>query len=57
MRYDYLNSIPFERKFMPLSCLHPFGTFETPKEPALNNPLLSPPSSDKICLLGTDEIR
>ncbi|WQX38914.1 ATP-binding protein [Helicobacter pylori] len=37
---------------MPLSCLHPFGPFETPKEPALNNPLLSPPSSDKICLLG-----
>ncbi|WP_198513882.1 ATP-binding protein [Helicobacter pylori] len=37
---------------MPLSCLHPFGPFETPKEPALNNPLLNPPSSDKICLLG-----
>ncbi|MGL2700675.1 ATP-binding protein [Helicobacter pylori] len=37
---------------MPLSCLHPFGPFETPKEPALNNPLSSPPSSDKICLLG-----
>ncbi|WRD22767.1 ATP-binding protein [Helicobacter pylori] len=37
---------------MPLSCLHPFGPFETPKEPALNNPLLTPPSSDKICLLG-----
>ncbi|GAA7774015.1 ATP-binding protein [Helicobacter pylori] len=35
---------------MPLSCLHPFGPFETPKEPALNNPLLN--SSDKICLLG-----
>lgn len=50
MRYDYLNPIPFERKFMPLSCLHPFGPFETPKEPALNNPLLN--SSDKICLLG-----
>ncbi|RKU88430.1 ATP-binding protein [Helicobacter pylori] len=52
MRYDYLNPIPFERKFMPLSCLHPFGPFETPKEPALNNPLLKAPSSDKICLLG-----
>ncbi|NHB21568.1 ATP-binding protein [Helicobacter pylori] len=52
MRYDYLNPIPFLRKFMPLSCLHPFGPFETPKEPALNNPLSSPPSSDKICLLG-----
>ncbi len=52
MRYDYLNPIPFVRKFMPLSCLHPFGPFETPKEPALNNPLLTPPSSDKICLLG-----
>lgn len=52
MRYDYLNPIPFVRKFMPLSCLHPFGPFETPKEPALNNPLSSPPSSDKICLLG-----
>ncbi|KAA8891986.1 ATP-binding protein [Helicobacter pylori] len=52
MRYDCLNPIPFERKFMPLSCLHPFGPFETPKEPALNNPLLTPPSSDKICLLG-----
>lgn len=52
MRYDYLNSISFERKFMPLSCLHPFGPFETPKEPALNNPLLKAPSSDKICLLG-----
>lgn len=50
MRYDYLNPISFERKFMPLSCLHPFGPFETPKEPALNNPLLN--SSDKICLLG-----
>ncbi|WP_187891344.1 ATP-binding protein [Helicobacter pylori] len=37
---------------MPLSCLHPFGPFETPKEPALNNPLLKAPSSDKICLLG-----
>ncbi|GAA8669044.1 ATP-binding protein [Helicobacter pylori] len=37
---------------MPLSCLHPFGPFETPKEPALNNPLSNPPSSDKICLLG-----
>ncbi len=37
---------------MPLSCLHPFGPFETPKEPALNNPLLTPHSSDKICLLG-----
>ncbi|PDW23205.1 ATP-binding protein [Helicobacter pylori] len=37
---------------MPLSCLHPFGPFETPKEPALNNPLSSPLSSDKICLLG-----
>ncbi|WP_180373397.1 ATP-binding protein [Helicobacter pylori] len=37
---------------MPLSCLHPFGPFETPKEPALSNPLSSPPSSDKICLLG-----
>ncbi|WP_162966404.1 ATP-binding protein [Helicobacter pylori] len=37
---------------MPLSCLHPFGPFETPKEPALNNPLLKVPSSDKICLLG-----
>ncbi len=52
MRYDYLNPIPFERKFMPLSCLHPFGPFETPKEPALNNPLLKAPSSGKICLLG-----
>lgn len=52
MRYDYLNPIPFVRKFMPLSCLHPFGPFETPKEPALNNPLSNPPSSDKICLLG-----
>ncbi len=52
MRYDCLNPIPFERKFMPLSCLHPFGPFETPKEPALNNPLLKAPSSDKICLLG-----
>lgn len=52
MRYDYLNPIPFVRKFMPLSCLHPFGPFETPKEPALNNPLLKAPSSDKICLLG-----
>ena len=52
MRYDYLNSTSFERKFMPLSCLHPFGPFETPKEPALNNPLLKAPSSDKICLLG-----
>ncbi|KAA6498597.1 ATP-binding protein [Helicobacter pylori] len=52
MRYDCLNSIPFVRKFMPLSCLHPFGPFETPKEPALSNPLLTPPSSDKICLLG-----
>ncbi len=52
MRYDYLNPIPFERKFMPLSCLHPFGPFETPKEPALNNPLLKAHSSDKICLLG-----
>ncbi len=51
-RYDYLNPIPFVRKFMPLSCLHPFGPFETPKEPALNNPLLKAPSSDKICLLG-----
>ncbi|EMR56024.1 AAA domain protein [Helicobacter pylori UMB_G1] len=38
---------------MPLSCLHPFGPFETPKEPALNNPLSNPPSSDKICLLGS----
>ncbi|WRD19823.1 ATP-binding protein [Helicobacter pylori] len=37
---------------MPLSCLHPFGPFETPKEPALNNPLLKVHSSDKICLLG-----
>ncbi|MDO7812971.1 ATP-binding protein [Helicobacter pylori] len=37
---------------MPLSCLHPFGPFETPKEPALNNPLLKAHSSDKICLLG-----
>ncbi|WP_183022401.1 ATP-binding protein [Helicobacter pylori] len=37
---------------MPLSCLHPFGPFETPKEPSLNNPLSNPPSSDKICLLG-----
>ncbi|WP_120913705.1 ATP-binding protein [Helicobacter pylori] len=37
---------------MPLSCLHPFGPFKTPKEPALNNPLLKAPSSDKICLLG-----
>ncbi len=37
---------------MPLSCLHPFGPFETPKEPALNNPLSKAPSSDKICLLG-----
>ncbi|WQV02200.1 ATP-binding protein [Helicobacter pylori] len=37
---------------MPLSCLHPFGPFETPNEPNLNNPLLDPPSSDKICLLG-----
>ncbi|WP_033622195.1 ATP-binding protein [Helicobacter pylori] len=37
---------------MPLSCLHPFGPFETPNEPDLNNPLLDPPSSDKICLLG-----
>ncbi len=37
---------------MPLSCLHPFGPFETPKEPALNNPLLKALSSDKICLLG-----
>ncbi len=52
MRYAYLNLISFERKFMPLSCLHPFGPFETPKEPALNNPLLKAPSSDKICLLG-----
>ncbi len=52
MRYAYLNPISFERKFMPLSCLHPFGPFETPKEPALNNPLSNPPSSDKICLLG-----
>ncbi|MUU43938.1 ATP-binding protein [Helicobacter pylori] len=52
MRYDYLNPISFVRKFMPLSCLHPFGPFETPKEPALNNPLLKAPSSDKICLLG-----
>ncbi len=52
MRYDYLNPIPFVRKFMPLSCLHPFGPFETPNEPDLNNPLLDPPSSDKICLLG-----
>ncbi|OOQ10140.1 ATP-binding protein [Helicobacter pylori] len=52
MRYDCLNPIPFIRKFMPLSCLHPFGPFETPKEPALNNPLSSPQSSDKICLLG-----
>lgn len=52
MRYDCLNSISFVRKFMPLSCLHPFGPFETPKEPALNNPLLKAPSSDKICLLG-----
>ncbi len=52
MRYDYLNPIPFVRKFMPLSCLHPFGPFETPKEPALNNPLLKAHSSDKICLLG-----
>ncbi|RVZ68673.1 ATP-binding protein [Helicobacter pylori] len=52
MRYAYLNPIPFERKFMPLSCLHPFGPFETPKEPALNNPLLKAHSSDKICLLG-----
>ncbi len=50
MRYDYFNPISFVRKFMPLSCLHPFGPFETPKEPALNNPLLN--SSDKICLLG-----
>ncbi len=52
MRYDYINPISFERKFMPLSCLHPFGPFETPKEPALNNPLLKVHSSDKICLLG-----
>lgn len=52
MRYDCLNPIPFVRKFMPLSCLHPFGPFETPKEPALNNPLLKAHSSDKICLLG-----
>ncbi|GAA7373283.1 hypothetical protein BD0135_06290 [Helicobacter pylori] len=37
---------------MPLSCLHPFGPFETPKEPALSNPLLNAHSSDKICLLG-----
>ncbi|GAA8965507.1 ATP-binding protein [Helicobacter pylori] len=37
---------------MPLSCLHPFGPFETPKESALNNPLLKAHSSDKICLLG-----
>ncbi|NHA52960.1 ATP-binding protein [Helicobacter pylori] len=52
MRYAYLNPISLERKFMPLSCLHPFGPFETPKEPALNNPLLRAHSSDKICLLG-----
>ncbi|NHA88817.1 ATP-binding protein [Helicobacter pylori] len=52
MRYDCLNPIPFIRKFMPLSCLHPFGPFETPKDPALSNPLSSPQSSDKICLLG-----
>ncbi len=50
LRLSY--SISFKRKFMPLSCLHPFGPFETPKEPALNNPLLKAHSSDKICLLG-----
>ncbi|AFI05831.1 ATP-binding protein [Helicobacter cetorum] len=37
---------------MPLSCLHPFGPFETPNEPNLNNPLLDSHLSDKICLLG-----
>ncbi len=52
MRYPYLIQSHLKGSFMPLSCLHPFGPFETPKEPALNNPLLTPHSSDKICLLG-----